>query len=592
MAIEAGLEEFTEDFHQEMISRSEFQDSADFRINVMTQMFVEHLTDAGELEDGHVCYYKSRGMEVNGYGFSHEGECLDLFGSIYVDQPGEMSIGKDQIEASLKRLLGFFDRSRNGLHVSLEKASPVFDMSQRIHELNGQIDKVRLFVFANGQIKTKAKSKSTLTFKGVKVTVHLWDTLRLFRCLSSGGQRETIEIDIAERFGDPVPCLAMKQVSKECRVYLAAFPGRVLYEIYEEFGPRLLELNVRSFLQARGKVNQGIRKTILEQPGRFLAYNNGISATAESVRLVELPNGGHGIGWIRNLQIVNGGQTTASIHQAVKKDGADITNVFVQVKLSVIPPDQLSEMVPLISRYANSQNKVSDADFSANDPFHVRVEALSRTIWAPAADGTQKQTRWFYERARGQYLDEKGRANTPAKKKDFLATHPTHQKFTKTDLAKYANTWDQLPHLVSLGAQKNFLEFTLRQSGNGKTTEFTVTDFHYLIAQAVLFKEAERLVQQLDFGGYRANIVTYTLAYLSWKTNKRIDLGRIWREQGITSALSSAIEDVAKEVHQIIVEPPGGKNVTEWCKKEGCWDAVRKLEVKLSSSLQKELTPE
>jgi hypothetical protein len=339
-------------------------------------------------------------------------------------------------------------------------------------------------------------------------------------------------------------------------------------------------------------VNQGIRKTILEQPGRFLAYNNGISATAESVRLVELPNGGHGIGWIRNLQIVNGGQTTASIHQAVKKDGADITNVFVQVKLSVIPPDQLSEMVPLISRYANSQNKVSDADFSANDPFHVRVEALSRTIWAPAADGTQKQTRWFYERARGQYLDEKGRANTPAKKKDFLATHPTHQKFTKTDLAKYANTWDQLPHLVSLGAQKNFLEFTLRQSVNGKTTEFTVTDFHYLIAQAVLFKEAERLVQQLDFGGYRANIVTYTLAYLSWKTNKRIDLGRIWREQGITSALSSAIEDVAKEVHQIIVEPPGGKNVTEWCKKEGCWDAVRKLEVKLSSSLQKELTPE
>src|SRR5262249_13014927 len=185
------------------------------------------------------------------------------------------------------------------------------------------------------------------------------------RCVSSGQQREPIEIDFVDKFGAPVACLETPRKEPDCRVFLTLLPATILHRIYDEYGPRLLELNVRSFLQARGKVNQGIRKTLLQEPDRFLAYNNGISATAEDIRLVPLEGGGQGIAWVKNLQIVNGGQTTASIHHAVKKDRADVSGVQVQAKLSVVSPESLAEVVPLISRYANSQNKVNEADFSA-----------------------------------------------------------------------------------------------------------------------------------------------------------------------------------------------------------------------------------
>ena len=133
----------------------------------------------------------------------------------------------------------------------------------------------------------------------------------------------------------------------------------------------------------------------------------------------------------------------------------DLTDVSVQAKITVIDPTHVEDIVPLISRYANSQNKVSEADLSANDPFHVDLEKLSRAIWAPLTSTTPRATRWFYERARGQYADALAQESTPARKKRFKDEWPTAQKFTKTDVAKFEAVWDQLPHVASLGAQKN-----------------------------------------------------------------------------------------------------------------------------------------
>src|SRR5690606_7208558 len=141
---------------------------------------------------------------------------------------------------------------------------------------------------------------------------------------------------------------------------------------------------------------------------RFFAYNNGITATADYIDFEEAPDGLK-IRKVRNLQIVNGGQTTASLFHTAKKDKADLSGIFVQAKLSVIPEEHVDEIVPLISRFANSQNKVSDADFFANDPFHIEIEELSRSVWTPAIGGTSHATHWFYERARGQYMDAKAR---------------------------------------------------------------------------------------------------------------------------------------------------------------------------------------
>src|SRR5262249_732398 len=156
---------------------------------------------------------------------------------------------------------------------------------------------------------------------------------------------------------------------------------------------------------------------------------------------------------------VNGGQTTASLYSAVKKDKADVSGISVQVKLTMPrEASAIDELAPKISLYANSQNKVNTADFSANHPFHAGVEELSRTIWAPAASGSQLETKWYYERARGSYMDELGRPGV-ADRNRWKIQHPPSQKFVKTDLAKFEHSWDQLPHLVSRGAEKNFVEF-------------------------------------------------------------------------------------------------------------------------------------
>jgi hypothetical protein len=479
--------------------------------------------------------------------------------------------------------IAFLQQATKGYHHSIEEASTVFGAAQFIHGIKDKLSRVRLFIFTDGL--TTVQHKQNLVKDDLTFSFNIWDIRRTYQCVSSGQQREPIEVDFQIQYGLAIPCLTMPESRADYTACLAIIPGEVLYKLYAEYGSRLLERNVRSFLQARGKVNKGIRQTILKEPHRFLAYNNGISATAEAVKFVDLPDGGRGIGWIRDLQIVNGGQTTASIYQAARKDKADLSDIYVQTKLTVVNQEQVDEIVPLISRYANNQNKVTEADFLANDPFHIAIESLSRIIWAPAVDGTQRQTRWFYERARGQYLDAKGREATPKKQKDFTVIHPTSQKFTKTDLAKFEHTWNQLPHMVSRGAQKNFCEFTVRLAERGKS-EVNETYFKQLVAKAIIFQSAEKIVQSEQFGGYRANIVTYTLAYIYYRTSQHINLDAIWKQQSIPVIFQESIQAVARKVHQTITHPPDGRNVTEWCKQESCWKTIRELDIELPPELQ------
>jgi hypothetical protein len=195
---------------------------------------------------------------------------------------------------------------------------------------------------------------------------------------------------------------------------------------------------------------------------------------------------------------------------------------------------------------------------------------------------------WFYERARGQYADALSREGTPARQRKFKQEHPSRQKFTKTDLAKFENTWDQLPHVVSRGAQKSFAEFTLRLSSRGRVLP-DAEYFYDLVAKAILFRRTERLIAEQHYGGYRANIVTYTLAYLAHLSAHRIDLDRIWREQGVSEALAESIVEVSRGVQPVLTKPPGGANITEWAKKEACWERVRDLGLELPELLEPEL---
>lgn len=580
------LDQFAEDLRQEIISAAHLEGAETLRAEAFTSRMIQELTEVGELDDGQVAFFRARGMEVNGYSVADNGHRLDLLVSIHTQTVPPETVTKDQVETAFTRMLTFFDNARTNLVTSLEESTSAFDMAVSIRELK-DVEKLRLFVVTDG--RTTVKERAPEVRDHLRVSFHVWDIKRLHQAVTSGQQQESIDIDFVRQFGAPLPCLVAPHTWADYAAHLAIVPGPVLAEIYEAYGTRLLERNVRAFLQTRGKVNQGIKNTILNEPERFLAYNNGISATASSVKVVALADGGFGIASVKDLQIVNGGQTTASIHHVAKRDKADISRIHVPAKLTVVAEKQLAAIVPLISRYANSQNKVNEADFEANDPFHVQVEKWSRSVWAPAVGGSQVQTKWFYERARGQYQDSLGREGTPAKMRLFKTVHPTNQKFTKTDLAKFENSWDQLPHIVSLGAEKNFRHFTLRLAQRGR---FQVTQayFERLVATAILFRRTERIVSQQQFGGYRANIVTYTIGYLANATSQQIDLDSIWQSQNISESLAEAIETVCHEVREVLVDAPGSGNVTEWCKKEACWHRVRRLDIQLPRSLKRELT--
>ena len=367
----------------------------------------------------------------------------------------------------------------------------------------------------------------------------------------------------------------------------------MIAELYGKYGPKLLERNIRVFLQMKGKVNKGIRDTIHNEPRMFLAYNNGISTTAESVRIEKNNCGIPGISWIRDFQIVNGGQTTAAIHYTYTKEKYDISDVLVQMKLTVLKnQNDMQIIVPKIAQYANSQNKISESDFVSNEEFHIEIQKMSRSVWAPAKKGSQQESHWYYERARGQYQVDKERESTPRLKRIFTERNPTNQRFTKTDLAKYENSWDQLPHIVSLGSQKNFRAYILKQ----KADPLQIPDkyhFSLLVAKTILFKRTDGIIKKLDFGPYKGNYVTYTIALLSKLTNKRIDLEKIWKEQDLSPALQTFVSQLATEVKNRIIDgPAGSKNISEWCKKKECWESVLKIRIEIPESLKSELISE
>ncbi|MFD2608958.1 AIPR family protein [Deinococcus taklimakanensis] len=549
------------------------------RAEALTRLFIDELIEdprSAPFEDGEVAHYQNARLRASGFALSDAGDSLDLFVTIHRGLVPPEFIPPAEIQTAFRQLGRFLERTlqeENPLHLNLESAMPGYDMALRIHENRQYLGRVQLHLFTDGLVRDQ--QIEDVTIGRFQVRRHVWDIQRLQRHGAHQHQPQPIVIDMQAMFGQSFACLEMPANGQDYGACLTILPGSALARIYAEHGTRLLERNVRAFLQAGGGVNRGIRQTILREPGRFLAYNNGISATASAVEYVTLPDGRRAISRIHDLQIVNGGQTTASLHRAMVRDRADLGQVHVQAKISIVDRQRMMEMVPLISRYANSQNKVDEADLAANDVFHVRLEQLSHVIWAPVlTDG--HQTLWFYERARGQYRDAEAQKTTPAQKRQFRARHPAKQRFTKVDVAKFINTWDGLPDVVSRGNQKNFSAFTVRVGAAG-TVDVNRDLFQRLVAMALLSSAAGGMARA--YPAYRANIVAYTLSWLVDRSEQRLDLDRIWREQAVPEGLLEIMQAVMISVQHEINTAPAGANVTEWCKKPAAWQHIRSLEV-------------
>ena len=591
MKLDREIRKFAERLKSEVLDRAmdgSPSGKTNFRENAFTEIVVEYLSEIGMVENGEVCYCETRigrGIgKISGFGFNDDEDALEVFTSIYLDSTTPITLPSDDIRKGAERAARFVQACFSGIYQNMEVSSDAHAMASRIHELEKQLDRIRVFILSDGI--TQMRQLDATEINGIPAKFEIWDIERLFRGMQSGLPRDEIEINFEEMFGEALPCLSLPQSPNDYMVHLAILSGDVIYRLYDEYGSRLLELNVRSFLQARGKVNRGIRDTVRDEPERFMAYNNGISMTVDELTTIILPDGRPAIKSVRGLQVVNGGQTTASIHRAKKQDGADISSVFVAAKITTVVGETLDQLVPKISRYANTQNVIQMADFSANDPFHVEIERLSQTIWCPGEQG-----RWFYERARGQYQDAKARiGTTPARTRRFNEQTPPARKFTKTDLAKFVACWNQKPNLVSRGAQKNFDTF-MQELRVGKEPDWLPDESYYklLIAKAILYKAIARIVRKEQFAAYRANIVAYLIAYISFRTGGHLDMDLIWREQALSGVFEELIRSWSYSIDEAIRNTSEGRNVTEWCKNEDCWKSIRKMSLPLPDPIPLEL---
>ena len=593
------LEEFYTDLMQEVWAEAD--GAGKFSESSFVEAFANYLIDAGEFDTFDYTPYRittGHGSQVDGYA----GDPIDYDGVLTLvvsdfNQDGTMgSLTRTDMEKLFRRVERFFTSSlQEPFHQQMEESSPGYGLAQLIHQRKGRIGRVRFFLLSNRNLSTRVLGMEEKEIGGYRFSYSVWDISRLHRLIASGKGKEDLDIDLVQEYGATLPCLPAHLRDAGYEAYLAVLPGSLLADIYDRWGARLLEQNVRCFLQARGNVNKGIRATILNNSEMFFAYNNGITATAEAVETEDRKGSLH-ITRLKNLQIVNGGQTTASIFTCRKRDKASLDNLFVQMKLSIVEPERTMEVVPKISEYANTQNRVNAADFFANHPYHVRMQDCSRRIYAPSPDGSFRESKWFYERARGQYLDAQS-LMTKAQKNKFKLEYPRPQVFAKTDLAKFENVWEGIPHIVSKGAQFNFAQFAKTIGGKWEKSSDQFNEHYYksAIARAIIFRRLEKVVMEQPWydGGYRANIVAYTVSKLAdivIQKGKSLNFLGIWQRQNLSPALRDALVQIAGEVHKVVVDTPDGiSNVSEWAKKPACWERTRNLDITLPQAFLDEL---
>ncbi|HMQ69804.1 MAG TPA: AIPR family protein [Ignavibacteria bacterium] len=551
----------------------------------ITNDILEYSIDSGEVIAHELCHYKVRGMKINAWNYDEENEAIDLFVTIFKSEQRLTKVSDKDIEDAFLKAENFFWSAREGkLSTKIDESDlTVFDLVQIIEQSKNDVKNVRIFVLTNGQA-SELKIPAAREENGLYIDFQLWDIERVYLQYLIRSDKQKIEINFLNDYNLKLKCLKMDKVSDNVDVYLIIIPGKILASIYEKYRQGLLEKNVRTFLQFKAKVNKGIRETIKNEPDMFLAYNNGISTTAERID-VEFEGNIPYITRIENWQVVNGGQTTASIFATSTEKEIDLSKVFVQTKISVIKKkDEMLNIIPNISRYANTQTIIKESDFSSNNDYHIAIENFSRTEWTPTKTGGKATNKWFYERARGQYLDEKSK-KTGKDLKIFDKEYPKKHKFNKTELAKYEISWIQKPFEVSKGAEYNFKFFTKEFSIQIRKVDKIY--YHELIAKAILFKEIDMIVAKRKLGGYKANMVTYILSWISYKTNKNLNLEDIWENQTINESLNSLIEQMIDVVWKHINNPSKeGMNIGEWCKKSECWFNLKDTNIDVESILK------
>ncbi len=530
------------------------------------------------------------------HGFTDLDTSDNSFGLVigdWSDEDNIESVSQSESDRYFLSMLGFVNDSiKAKLKENIVKSNSAYEAYITINQLKNKLTRIRLHLITNKIVGSRYKFKDSENVGDILIEYHLWDLSRLKSIYESNRERESISINFSDFTSTGIPFIKATDMDG-IRSFLCVIEGNLLADVFEKYGSRLLEGNVRSFLGMKGGVNQGIRNTVKNHPDLFFVYNNGIAATASEVN-IKITEGSDKIVSISDLQIVNGGQTTSSLLNARKKDKLSLNNIFVQLKLSEVSHDAAANLIPKIAEYSNTQNKISGSDFFSNHPFHQKMQIISRRLLAPTKTGARNNSKWYYERSRGQYQNERLYLNDGAR--NLLDTEfPFNQLINKTDLAKYDSSFREKPYWTSLGGDSNFIKFashftnktSLSDAEYWKSIENNYDEnyFKKIICLAIIWKKLEKLISDArgDWyeGDYRAQIVTYTVSSLFYIIRNRggtFNFKNIWESQSIDQKFEKIIEQIAIIVQTSLLNPPQGiSNVGQWCKKDKCWEVVSAL---------------
>ena len=574
------LREFASDF-QENIKMAVEMGNTDYD-QELASAILEYLEDNGEVNVPELCVFQKTRTRITAYDYNDEAESLDLFYLIKADTLlGK--VNRSKIDQGFNYLMSFFRESMNGTllkTVNVDNTDEIAEVAKLVQSTKGKINQLRLYVITNGLTDPDAGIAVESDDGEYIIEYNVWDMQRVYQQHNIRTGKEKVEIDFPTEYNTELQCLKMSEENPFVDAYMAIIPGITLAKIYKKYQQVLLEKNVRTFLQFKGKVNKGIRKTLREEPDMFFSYNNGISTTASEIEVKDV-DGTLYITRLYDWQIVNGGQTTASISASLNDRDVELGKVFVPMKISVIRDAENGEnIIKAISTSANSQTAIKNSDFSANEPYLDDLDKYSRSECAP--NGNSKPVcKWYFERTRGQYLDQLAQLSG-YNEKAFKREYPKNQKITKTDIAKYETSWNMMPYNVCRGAEKNYTIFVTDIKRD--KPEVTASYFKRVIAKCILFNTIDSIVKSKKLGGYKANMNTYLMASISFLSDRNLDLTYIWEQKMVQQEVIDRIEELIPMVwlHLTGSSSSGGNqssNVGEWSKKPECWN---RLKLKLS----------
>ena len=560
-------------------STQELAEINDADINTeLTRYYLGCMEECGEVSAPEICMFSEGRAKLSAYDYNDEAESLDLF--LFIHASSLMQRVDSRIETGFKYLQEFYNQclKLKAPFKGGEKdfAAEVQDAINVVRESKGKVNVIRFYILTDGSISSIQDKISEVDEEGVAYEYNVWDIARIYRQdqIKKGNDKIVIDFENDKSYYVPnknsktneliapkVQCLKVDDENPYVDTYLAIISGDVLAKIYNQYRTMLLEKNVRAFLRNKSKVNKRIMATIKSKPEMFFSYNNGISTTASNVELKQMRGGYLYINKITDWQIVNGGQTTASIASA---QGCDLSKVFVQMKVSVVKnKENYSEIVKDISTCANSQTGIKQSDFESGDKYLIDMEKVSKEEVAPITN-----KKWFFERMRGIYADTLASLEK-YDKESFKEEFPKDQMLTKIDVAKLMVIWDMKPHTACNSREKCFASYmrTLKEG-----TNIDAAYWHKIVALSILYKAIDKCVEKrCGQKGFKSRTTAYTMSAISYLTEQKLNLAYIWKNQEVQSQLMEVIEREVVIVNDFLERD----NSRSFTKNAKCWEELK-----------------